>query len=164
MQCYTAIFENVPPPTNQNRRSCIEVNGVYDTHAAIRQHNCQAKQEDPLFSFLRQTTDEELPLLVFKNKMKIVMELLRETRGGKQFLVPLCCSLLGLWGARKIWSFSLQRVNECYIGRTWDIALHQMLYLSSSKWSLHNHSVSAEWLIAFLSDESNLIFSLINES
>lgn len=138
---------------------------MYDTHAAIRQHNCQAKkQEDPLFSFLRQTTDEELPLLVFKNKMKIDMELLRETRGGKQFLVPLCCSLLGLWGARKIWSFSLQRVNECYIGRTWDIALHQMLYLSSSKWSLHNHSVSAEWLIAFLSDESNLIFSLINES
>lgn len=138
---------------------------MYDMRASIRQRNCQAKkQEGPLLSFLRQKTDEELSLLVFKNKSKIAMELLWETWGEKQFPVPLCCSLLGLWGARKIWSFSMQRVSECYIGRTWDIALHRVLCSSSSKWSLHNHTVSSGWLVAFLNNESNLIFSLINES
>lgn len=62
--------------------------------------NYQAKKpENPthllFFFFLRQTVDEELLLLAFKNKRKIMTELLQETWGGK----PISCSfpLYCLW-------------------------------------------------------------------
>lgn len=120
---------------NRKERACIEVNAecLSDIHVSTKQCNCQAKkQENPLFSFPRQTIDEELSLLVFKNKRKITTELLGETCGEKQFPVPFYCSLFGRWHARKIWYFSLW-MNEYYIGRTRNIALHQVLCSSSKK-------------------------------
>lgn len=89
-----------------------------DIHASTKHCNCQAKkQENPLFSFPRQTIDEELSLLVFKNKRKITSELLQETCGENNFLF-LSTVLCLACGEQERSGLSACGVHEYYIGRT----------------------------------------------
>lgn len=67
------------------KRACIEFNGeCLDTHASMGTVTIRLRRKKisfffVSFFFLRQTVEEELSLLMFKKKMKIITELLQGT-------------------------------------------------------------------------------------